>query len=543
MTAPDEVAERIAGNRAAFEATASEASAHLRAGRLEAAVVYAGMAANLATHMHPGFFGSRELEELVGAVAAQALRREPRAGHGKRSAAPSRLLHVLTNVLGVGGHSRLAWRWIEEDVDRVHSVAVTRQGSTPLPPQLQDAVTRSGGRIHLVDRSPGSVLSRARRLRRVVAGSDMVVMHHAMDDMVPLLALADRSEDDPPTVYVDHGDHLFWTGVSVSDVVCALRESGRCLAVARRGVEARRSALMPIVLPPPPRTMTRAESRQRLGIAPDALVLLSVARPVKYRPIDGLHLLDVVLPLIRDNPRVHLLLVGPEPDPAVGRAARSTGGRVKALGIRTDVEPFHRAADVYLDSYPMVSTTSLLEAGSHGLPLISLCPSGETGSSIVCADAPGLRACLVQAGSVDEYRSRLGRLIEDEALRAELGQRTAEQITSLHTGPGWRRAMSDLYGLAAQLPPASLASLGAVGADWDQGDAMLLRLHSTRVTQHDLLPHDLRLLPLRLRVRRWLALAVRTGRPRPALLVPEWALIMVRPWLGRIRRHARSAGQ
>ncbi len=63
---------------------------------------------------------------------------------------PRRVLHVATECAAVGGHSRMAWRWIERDTASVPTLALTRQRG-PVPDRLSYAVGARGGRVAILE--------------------------------------------------------------------------------------------------------------------------------------------------------------------------------------------------------------------------------------------------------------------------------------------------------------------------------------------------------------------------------------------------------
>ena len=522
----------VGRHRAVFQAQVDRAEAHRRAGRLEAAAVYAQIAAKYAASRHPGLFVSPRLEQVLQDLGDTLA--PPRArptGRPRNGAPPRRVLHVFTQVAGIGGHTRMVWRWIQQDASRAHSVVLTRQAAVRVPPQLQAAVMGAGGQITRLDTRRGSLLTWARDLRELAAGADVAILHVNPDDVIPTIAFGGRRAG-PPVVYLDHADQMFWVGAAVADVLASQRASGAALARERRGIAPERVALLPIVLGPAlaPRTLTRAEAKAHLGLAPDAVLLLSVARGHKYAPADGTGFPDPLLPLLEGDPRAVLVALGPREGAGPGavweRARRRTGGRVRALGPRPDTALFYQAADVYLNSYPLPSITSLLEAGSYGTPLVSRCPYPPAApGTVLGADTPALGECLIRAPDPADYRATVGRLVGDAELRRRLGGRTARAIAGVHTGAGWERALETLYRHAAASVPAS-----ALRARPDQPDRpavsdldrLLPLLFGHEPDLEEITRFHLRLLPWHVRLREWARLLSTGGALRPGLLLPEW---------------------
>jgi hypothetical protein len=462
----------VARNLEVFRALESIAEGSLAAGRCDDAAAWAQIAADYAWRNHAGVFASPRLEAVLETIGYEAV--PPcEARRPTHALPPRRVLHVLTEAGRIGGHIRLAWRWILQDAERVHSLALTRQCEW-IPSPLAKAARESGGELHaLGDR--GRLVARAGELRALSAGFDVVVLHVHPFDVLPAIAFACESST-PPVVLVNHADHVFWLGTEVADTVACIRESGLRLALERRGLTAATCPLLPIPLAPATRTFTRAEAKRALGLRSDAVLLLTVAQAQKFAPVGDVSFLDLVTPVLQGNPRAVLMAVGPTSSGEWKEASRSTAGRILAVGAREDLARYYEAADVYLDSYPFASLTSLLEAGSFGTPILSFRPYGPE-AEVLTSDDPTFGDAIVVASSVQEYGKALFGLIADRRARELVGERTRARIAEAHAGPGWTARLEELYARPRRLgriAPSTTARLGAPTTL----DALLSRLHS-----------------------------------------------------------------
>ena len=470
-------------NFARFEALVDIAEAFHRASDHRSAVACAQVAAACAWRNHAGLFASPRLERLLTAIgctavpdpAAAARGRVPDSPRGRRTP-PQRVLHVLTKARPMGGDSRFPCRWMHVDAGRQHSVAVTTQDGDAVPDVFIAATSCTGGQVHCLDADTADPLVRAGRLRALAQQADLVALHIYPDDVIPSLAFAD-GEVVAPILFVNHSDHTFWLGVHASDVVVQLRDSSVALSINRRRIDEERLATLPIPLPPVERTRSRTEARTELGLADDAVVLLSVGTGFKYAPIAGPGFLETLLPVVRKHESTVLLVVGPQPSGEWARAAEATGGRVRALGRQLDTALLYEAADVYLDSFPFTSPTAMLEAGSYGLPLVAYCPH-RGDAEVLSPGAPGLDVSICRNRDPEAYTYTVSRLIEDSAYRHELGNRACQAIDDHHRGAPWAARLADLYAIAA----ATGAARGAIAETPDacvpdEVDVLVSRLY------------------------------------------------------------------
>lgn len=453
----DEALPLLREHHARFLAPLGDAEALLAARRPDDAARQAQAAAGTAWLAHAGIHASPRLEALIRALSAGGPTWRP----NRRSTGAGTVVHILSQAYRTGGHTRWSERIIRADVGRRHSVILTAQGNLPIPEPLAAAVAGSGGRI--VHLAPGPLAARTARLRELVGGADVVVANLHPNDISALAALADPRTR-PPVLLLNHADHTFWAGVSAADLVVDFRDAGAALGRRRRGVVAARSAVLPLPLDPPPAAAapetSRRDLRAALGLRPEDLFLLSAGSAWKFDPWGrrGLPAFpEVLAPVVLADPRIRLLVLGPQPVGPWAEAARLTGGRLRAAGTRTDYADLVAAADLYLDPFPMGSLYSLLEPGIGGVPGISW-SQWRAEAAVLLANAPGLDAVPHEAQDREGYERLLAGLLDDAAERRHLGEALRASIGARHTGPGWLAAWDDLV---ARAPAARAASIDA----------------------------------------------------------------------------------
>ena len=336
-----------------FEALSTQAEDLYAKGNLNAAAVYALLAAWIAAHSHCGLFASARLERLLTAIGRQAQGEEgPPGRNADRPERFERVLHVASDVRNLGGLANMLRRWIESDPSRTHSLAITHQSGRVLE-GLTEAVAKAGGEIIYVNREAGGIIGSARALRRAALKNDIVVLHTANSDVIPSIAFA-QPDRFPPVFFLNHSDHMFWLGSAISHVVGSMRQAALDIATERRGIAPERSLLVPILATPPSRSTERAKAKEKLGLAADEILMISVARAQKFRTLEGLTYADVHVPLLRDRPNARLVIVGGGERPDWDDASAQVGGRIQSLEPQ-DPKPWFEAADIYVDSFPFCS--------------------------------------------------------------------------------------------------------------------------------------------------------------------------------------------
>jgi hypothetical protein len=522
---------RIGAHRRRFDELLARADAQDAAGASENAAELVQVAAALAWHSPTGLFASPRLETRLQMIGhSLSVGADPPA---PRDGGTGAVLHILTTAYAVGGHTRLAWRWIDRDDRRVHSVALTRQGIEPVPSGLARSVRSRGGQIHRIDRVERSLTGRATALSRVIGEADVVVLHIHPFDVVPVLALSalDDVGRRPVTILLNHADHVFWIGSSVSDLVLHLRASGARLAETRRGLSADRSAILPLPLGHHEADADRERARGDLGFKEDDVVAISIASGYKFGgAADSERLLPILERAIADEPSLRVLAVGPGGNADWAEAERTTAGRIRALGNRRGIGSIYAAADIYLDSHPFSSLTSMLEAGQRGLPLLSL-SAADPHLDVLGFDDPATDGLPIRFRSADAYLHELGNLVVDPARRAEGGQRIADAL-QVHVGPAWHRHLERAYERATELhahPQPSTVTEDLPPAPVTELDRRLVTLLDAQQADAPRgVRGHLRLAPLAVRLEEWRR-SRQTDRPLSVLaLLPEQLLLRAR---------------
>jgi hypothetical protein len=480
------------------------------------------IAAGYACGKHCGLFASPELEHVLLEIGRKAI-----PSDRDRDIATNRplnhVLHVATAVHSIGGHSRMLLRWIQQDAGHSHSLVLTQQVPYAIPPALRSAVLESGGRIYILNKQIGSLLAWAKQLRKIAVTADLVVLHIHNFDVIPILAFADKDRSQP-LLFVDHADHLFWVGASISDVVISLRDSGMQLAQQRRGIELNRSKLLPIVLDPIHRTIDRPTAKRQLGIAADTIVLLSIARSLKYRTIDGLSFAAAHVPLLTQYPQAILIVVGVGDRPDWQAAIEQTQGRIRVVSETDATAIFYQAADIYVDSFPFVSNTSLLEAGSYVTPLVSRYPYRSDTCGILGADMPGLTGNLIRVRNLEEYTQQLAQLIADPEHRLSVGAATSLKIAQTHWGRNWQSQLDDIYTHATAVSRSIVTSTAKDEMFLDELDIFLPQVHGADLDLDRSIQTHLPIMPPLARLTHWFSLLQTYGwrHNPPHWLLPQW---------------------
>jgi hypothetical protein len=176
------------------------------------------------------------------------------------------------------------------------------------------------------------------------------------------------------------------------------------------------------------------KAREILGIPRDTVVLLTIASSYKYTTFGEYNFVATLQKVLALHDHVLLLAVGPKPEGDWLAASLTLGGRVRALGKQTDLRVYHACADIYLDSFPFSSITSMLEVCAQGIPVLGL--SNPNAPIFSDMDIKG-DFSLTHQSSLEQYENMLGAMIESPELRREIGINQQKSVKENHLIPGW----------------------------------------------------------------------------------------------------------
>jgi hypothetical protein len=143
------------------------------------------------------------------------------------------------------------------------------------------------------------------------------------------------------------------------------------------------------------------------------------------------------------------------------------------MGVVTDAASLFPGMDVYLDSYPVSSATSILEAAVAGLPPLSLLLHQGYAESLH-ANSPGLARTGYAPSSEEEYVATLRTLVQDRDVRRERADLARREVEAVHSGASWSADLEGLYQRAGEVPAVDLDEFPATAAeDRDYTDKLI----------------------------------------------------------------------
>ncbi len=384
---------------------------------------------------------------------ANALR-ESGAGQsntGPSAAARRKTVCQLLHTLQVGGAEVLAARLARQLGRSFRFVFACLDGLGTLGEELR----HEGHAVHVLGRSPGLDWRCAGRLGALLRRErvDLVHAHQYTPFFYALLGrwVCRR----PPILFTEHGRHqpdyprrkrMLANRLLLEkrDRVVGVGRAVRDALIANEGIPPERVAVLynGVDLKPFAAAADRQAARREMGVSPEHLVLIQVAR-LDYLK-NHLTAVRTLERIAAARPEVRLVLIGEGPErEAIEREVRRRGlsGHVRLLGLRKDVARLLPAADLFLlTSVSEGIPLTLIEAMAAGLPVVS---TDVGGVPEVVVD--GHTGALAPAKDDARLAEQCLRLAADPGLRAEMGRRSRERATELFAEPQMHAGYRQLY--------------------------------------------------------------------------------------------------
>lgn len=439
----ERAAAAVLWNHATFDRLVGVAESRALAGRSQSSLEWARAAASFAATNPTGELRNARLESIADLVAAREL---PASRPRKQQPdARRRVLHVVSEARAIGGLTRLAERWIQRDTESISSVVVTLQAE--VVDSLVVAAEGSGGAA--VALGTGDVVEQAGRLRELGENADIVVCHIHSGDPAPAVAFGSGYRGAPVAI-VNHADHLFWWAPTRASLIVDFREVGTALTSEGRGYAAASMHELPLPVPSPRATTSTSDVRRRLGVGPDTVLALTVARETKFQDTSlRPHFAEMLSHALDRVPSLAFCAVGPRPsdDPWPALLDRYPG-RIHVAGPMRDPQPYLDAADIYLDTFPFSSHTSLLEAAAASLPALTL--DGHVGMRRTLGVADFMPTDADRPRTLPAYVERIAALAADAELRRTSGEAARAAYLAFVPDHMWVARAEDLYAALAQ---------------------------------------------------------------------------------------------
>jgi len=296
------------------------------------------------------------------------------------------ILHVMTEAYPTGGHTQYLELFMQNcsQYFKKQDIVISTQ-NTPLPASIMNTASKYG-KLTLLDEM--SILKKAQKLIDMSSDFHYIMLHIHPHDIVANLAYG-SSKFTRPILFLNHADHMFWCGVSISDIVLEISEQGKKLSNKYRGVLLNNVVHIPIQNSTI--TLTKAQARDKLNIDTNKKMILTIANEAKFgnSEEDVKKFINMALNIVNNVDDCLYYFIGPSAtSPYWYEANKLSQGKIIPVGLQKREQlPFYiRSCDLYIVSFPFGSHTALLEISLYNVNILRLNTAGLTIDAVNQAD-------------------------------------------------------------------------------------------------------------------------------------------------------------
>ncbi len=403
--------------------------------------------ANFAWRNHPGYYSDGRIENIL---FNYGMHLESHCDRVKTEAQTAGLfsgekeysiIHVATKLFEVGGHTRALYQFIKRHEDNRQLVVLTGQNLQNVPRWFTEGI-ESVPIISL--NSIESLFERAGVLRQLAGMAACVVLYHHPDDPVPVIALSHDTK--PPVLLLNHAHSWFWLGASIIDMVLAPSEFHARFTLATRPLK--NVSYFPFTQLDDLDTgfghKDKRGAKQKLGMNPDAICVMTIGTPEKFIPNAGYNFYRTAQKIVERFDTVELFVIGVSENSELRKQYGISSQKIHFLGFVDDPTDYYRASDICLDALPQPSLGGTIYAALIGLA----CPVFKYGASNVFNGKNFFTASLYRRyiGTVNnelEYLDTLGFLIDNPELRIRIAEEIRDEYIRISTKESLAKTVKD----------------------------------------------------------------------------------------------------
>ena len=348
------------------------------------------------------------------------------------------VLHVMSEGYKTGGHTRVVERWIDNAPNnQKHSVVFTRKNSSELTTLENNIKNKNGESITLGNEM--SLKEKAIELRKLAMKYEFVVLHTHMEDPIPIIAFGVEEFKRPVFLY-NHASHMAWLGKSIADLVLDIENEDEVTKIKRGisntyflGVPSKKISL----------TVTdKIAARKKLNLPLDKKIIVTSGGDARFRIICGNSFIDYLKRIMDDNTYCYVIGVKPKSS-AWKKIKKETNNHVKTIGFIDFDKGFLdylKAADLYLDSYPLCGGTAMIDAISSGTTVLSL--------KSVYPQFDYLTKTSAYCKTKEEFIDKAKRILNDRNYANEIFNEVKESLMEYQSIDAWNKKIDKLFEIA-----------------------------------------------------------------------------------------------
>lgn len=424
----------LENNRKYLEQRILTAQALYNKGLYEDCINYIELTAGFAWLNFSGFYKLQSLEKILINIGKSlpAFKIETKL-NSQETKTNKNILHICSSLRLAGGHSKLLFNWIKTDYKNSHTILSTRLS-------LDDMKNVSSAYIKdnvpsLINLNADSKLKKAEELKKHLEGFhyDYIILHTDPNEVIATVALSDIKIK-TPVLLLNHADHTFWLGSTITDILLQIRESNIALDKKRRNISDQ--ALLPI-----PIKSNQFIKKYNSENQTKQLKILSTGSLFKYTPTKEYNFYEEIFTLAKKHPEILINIVGIDKDSKY--ALKYQLKNINYLGLLNseDLNQLENEADIFLEGFPLPSFTALLQVSLKKIPFVL---HYKPLSSMMLFEE-NKKNGISYPNNREEWRTEVKKLIENQEHRIQIAKKQYGYIDNLYSENAWLDLLAKAY--------------------------------------------------------------------------------------------------
>lgn len=386
-------------------------------------------------NLHSGIFSCPHLEKELLNLGAQFATTQYLTGSEKNIIKPKTILHIASTLYSTGGHTRMLEEYINRLPQYNHALVLTRQSIDELPNRIAQKITTEIIEIYDLTSHEG-FLKKAELLAEIGVKYSQVFLHIHPNDPIP--TIAHGIQPFQKIITINHADHLFWVGASITDICINIRPFAENISLNKRGIN--NNVLLPVpVVNHLYNDEDNKEIRQKLGLFNDEIILLTISYPYKLTPSKTHNFYSTAIKLLSKKPNLIHFIVGVSEE-NVNTLNLDFPPNLIFLGPLEDPSDYQKVADIYLEGFPFNSLTALLDSINFNCaPVLMYAPANPNCNMESELAFDGI---LKHPINEVEYLEKVLMLINNINTRKEVVKILKERINYFNGGVYWTNTLN-----------------------------------------------------------------------------------------------------
>lgn len=429
-----DIKKRINHNKEVFDLLCKGASKLDRDNQLLESLYLIKQAANFAYKNETGYFNSDILENTITSISQKVITSRNNLDVNKGT----RVLHIVSEIFNIGGHSKLLSKWILRDNTTDSSVLATSMKLEDLQKVLAHHNLGSVPSMVLI----GDDIQKSQELSEIAQGFNRVILHIHPNDIIPSLAFSSGAYHGE-VYFMNHADHSFWVGKQILTKLILYRENIKEETIERRGISDDDIYVLPIPMDEIKIEATSSkdkpkELRNKLKLQSDDLVGICISSAYKLNRFNGYSFFDDIIKLLNQNPRYHFIMIGVDKKFEYAEYHE----RIHYMGRVNDPSPFLRISDIYIENMPYGSFTSLFLAMTYNIPIQLMYSDFAKLSSI---DIFTVEDGFEYPSDYNDWKESIERLLANPEIKQKQIDAQNSYLINNNYSEGWTRRLTQLY--------------------------------------------------------------------------------------------------